>query len=153
MKNNYSMELFIHILLITLIAGILIAMAVDLAFAGVNTTKVVVHHTESHDASAAEIRRWHVEGNGWDDIGYHYIIRADGKIEPGRPVNVTGAHAKGRNDYLGVALTGRDTFAAEQIESLKALLRDYNVNTLERHHEECPGPGLDVEGIKEELSI
>ncbi len=54
-----------------------------------------------------EIRRWHVEGNGWSDIGYHYIIDRDGVVGAGRPVETAGAHARGNNaNSIGVALVG-----------------------------------------------
>jgi N-acetylmuramoyl-L-alanine amidase len=39
-------------------------------------------------------------------IGYHYVIREDGTIEPGRPEHCPGAHAKTRNDTLGICLVG-----------------------------------------------
>jgi N-acetylmuramoyl-L-alanine amidase len=44
-------------------------------------------------------------------IGYHYVIREDGVIEPGRPEHCPGAHAKTFNDYLGICLVGN--FSAE----------------------------------------
>jgi hypothetical protein len=61
-----------------------------------------------------EIRRWHVDGNGWDDIGYHFIIDRDGTITPGRDKDhdgdiweEIGAHVRGRNrTTLGVCLIG-----------------------------------------------
>lgn len=43
------------------------------------------------DIGATDIRRWHRE-KGWADIGYHYVIRRDGTIEPGRAETVPGAH-------------------------------------------------------------
>jgi len=53
------------------------------------------------------IRRWHVEGRGWSDIGYHYIIQPDGKLEFGRDVNIAGAHVKGDNKTsIGVCMVG-----------------------------------------------
>ena len=33
----------------------------------------------------AEIRRWHVQGNGWRDIGYHHLIGRAGERAAGRP--------------------------------------------------------------------
>jgi hypothetical protein len=39
-------------------------------------------------------------------IGYHYVIREDGVIEPGRPEHCPGAHSKTFNDYLGICLVG-----------------------------------------------
>ncbi len=54
-----------------------------------------------------EIRRWHVSGNGWSDIGYHDLIDRDGTVLPGRPIGRAGAHTKGRNqNSIGVCLIG-----------------------------------------------
>jgi hypothetical protein len=39
-------------------------------------------------------------------VAYHYIIRADGKLELGRPDRCEGAHTKGFNDYIGIVLVG-----------------------------------------------
>lgn len=64
------------------------------------------------DIGAAEIRTWHTDprsagGRGWSDIGYHDVIRRNGVIEPGRPIETPGAHAKGHNDNsIGVCLIG-----------------------------------------------
>lgn len=113
----------------------------------VNMEQAVVHHTESPDWSVERIRQIHVEERGWQDIGYHYVIRANGRIEVGRPTTLNGAHARGRNHLLGIALTGRDVFTSAQVDALKELCRVLNVRKLERHHEQCPGVGLDVEGI------
>lgn len=65
----------------------------------------------SMDVGAAEIRRWHTDpppkGNGWNDIGYHYVIRRNGSIEKGRDESVVGAHASGHNSRsIGVCLVG-----------------------------------------------
>lgn len=59
------------------------------------------------DIGVDEIRRWHVDGNGWSDIGYHYVIRRSGELELGRPVAKMGAHAKGHNgDSIGICMVG-----------------------------------------------
>ena len=61
----------------------------------------------SFEEQVAECRRWHVEGNGWSDIGYHFCISRKGEIAEGRPVEATGAHAKGYNSRsIGVSLVG-----------------------------------------------
>lgn len=66
------------------------------------------------DIGATEIRRWHVEERGWKDIGYHYVVRRDGDVEPGRDldgdgdvVEEVGAHAAGHNAHsIGICLVG-----------------------------------------------
>lgn len=71
---------------------------------------IVVHCSATPpdmDIGVDEIRRWHVDGNGWSDIGYHYVIRRSGELEPGRPVAKMGAHAKGHNgDSIGICMVG-----------------------------------------------
>ncbi len=58
------------------------------------------------DIGAKEIRQWH-KAKGWSDIGYHYVIRRDGRVEKGRPDARVGAHVAGHNrDSLGICLVG-----------------------------------------------
>jgi N-acetylmuramoyl-L-alanine amidase len=57
------------------------------------------------------IRRWHTDpkpkGNGWRDIGYHYVIDRDGAVATGRPLDQVGAHVAGRNtNTIGICLLG-----------------------------------------------
>ena len=125
----------------------------------VDTSKAVIHHSDSGDVSAEEIDRWHKANTyydkrtktmkHWSGIGYHYVIRSNGDIEEGRNIKKKGAHApkRGRNWWVGIVLTGRDTFTDKQISSLKRLLAKLKVQTVERHHEECPGQGIDVESL------
>ena len=74
-------------------------------------TEVVVHwtaHFMNQDIGAEEIHSQHRQ-QGWDGCGYHYVIRKDGTIERGRPINKEGAHAKanGHNKYsIGIAFVG-----------------------------------------------
>ncbi|MCH5346258.1 MAG: N-acetylmuramoyl-L-alanine amidase [Muribaculaceae bacterium] len=72
--------------------------------------KIIIHCSatpEGRDYTVAQIRDWHVRGNGWSDIGYHYVIYRDGSIHPGRPVGVAGAHTKGHNAHsIGICLIG-----------------------------------------------
>jgi N-acetyl-anhydromuramyl-L-alanine amidase AmpD len=101
------------------------------------TTDFIVVHCAatkpSQDIGAAEIRKWHVEDRGWDDIGYHQVIRRSGAIELGRPLHVAGAHAKGFNARsVGVCLVGgidkdgnpANNFTYKQMDSLTITL-DY----------------------------
>lgn len=60
---------------------------------------IIIHCSATkvgRDFSASDIGRWHRE-RGFDCIGYHYVIRLDGKIEKGRSVAVPGAHCMGWN--------------------------------------------------------
>lgn len=84
-------------------------------------------------ARIAEIRRWHVQTNGWRDIGYHYLIDRDGQIHPGRPVASPGAfEPKVNATAIGICLLGGYGSAAtdafdqhytpDQDESLRTLI-------------------------------
>ena len=56
---------------------------------------------------AETVRGWHVNGNGWSDIGYHFFIKRDGTIEEGRSIKKSGAHTKGLNTgSIGVCYAG-----------------------------------------------
>ena len=58
------------------------------------------------DIGAKEIKAWH-KGKGWKDIGYHYVIRLNGKVELGRPLEKMGSHVVGYNrDSVGVCYVG-----------------------------------------------
>ena len=61
----------------------------------------------SMDIGAKEIRDWHVNGNHWRDIGYHWVIRRDGTVEKGRPEYQVGAHCLNHNaNSIGVCMVG-----------------------------------------------
>jgi N-acetylmuramoyl-L-alanine amidase len=70
---------------------------------------IVVHCTANGPTSTfgvKEIRNYHLS-LGWDDIGYHYIIKRDGTIEKGRDISRTGAHTYGYNsESVGVSYVG-----------------------------------------------
>jgi flagellar hook assembly protein FlgD len=88
----------------------------------------VVHHTagtNSYSASQSAaivrgIQRYHVLSNGWNDIGYNYLVDKYGRIFEGRGggliQNVIGAHAQGFNTgSVGVAVLG--TYGSGRISS------------------------------------
>lgn len=82
------------------------------------------------DVGAREIRRWHLE-RGFADIGYHYVIRRDGQVEAGRPLEKAGAHVQGFNaNSVGICLVGgldakgraENNFEPAQWKALKDLV-------------------------------
>ena len=89
--------------------------------------KIVIHCSASPQGrgdDAETIHKWHLE-NGWDGIGYHYVILEDGAIQNGRPEYWTGSHAKGHNTgSIGICLIGEDTFTEDQLSSLTGKLRE-----------------------------
>ena len=66
----------------------------------------------------AEVRRWHVDENGWSDIGYHLIIDRDGTVAVGRPIERPGAHVRGHNtNSIAIMLFGgHGSSAADSFE-------------------------------------
>ena len=74
--------------------------------------RIVCHHSASSPTTTPdEIRRWHVDGNGWSDIGYHYVLHIgeDGEwtAAKGRPEARNGSHAQGNNaDSIGICVAG-----------------------------------------------
>ena len=67
-----------------------------------NIDSIIVHCSATkagQDFTATDIDRWHRE-RGFNGIGYHYVIRLDGKLEKGRDVALAGAHCKGWSGYV-----------------------------------------------------
>lgn len=101
------------------------------------TDFIVVHCAAtrpSQDIGAAEIDRMHRQ-RGFNTIGYNFVIRRNGKIEEGRPVDQIGAHVEGWNAVsLGICMVGgvsekdvnvpENNFTDEQFDALKGLLQD-----------------------------
>ncbi len=88
--------------------------------------------SDKADIGAAEIDKWH-RGQGWACIGYHFVIRRNGKIEQGRKESQVGAHVQGFNESsIGICMVGGvdandvnkavNNFTPEQFASLKELL-------------------------------
>ena len=85
-------------------------------------------------SSAAQIDTWHRRDNHWKfGIGYHYVIRRDGTIEPGRPEWMVGAHCKNHNAHsIGICYEGGlnirgqpdDTRTEAQKVSMRRLLEE-----------------------------
>jgi len=113
---------------------------------------IIVHCSDTpndRDVTVEEIRDWHINGNGWDEIGYHFIIYRNGSLMMGRPVPIMGAHCIGYNSHsIGVCFIGRDEFTKEQFETLRTLRRVvqsvfgdlsvYGHRDLNKH-KTCPG--------------
>jgi hypothetical protein len=101
--------------------------AIDLAF---------VHHTVSSNAyrpsqSAAMVRSiclFHKYGNGWNDIGYNFVVDRYGRVFEGRAGGIdeaiVGAQAGGYNVYSsGVALLGNFSYGGPPRKAFDALAR------------------------------
>ena len=94
-----------------------------------STNRAIIHHSASPDVPASTIHGWHL-GQKWSGIGYHFVIRAGGAIERGRPEDTIGAHSgpAGNGDSIGVVLTGNfeyDKPTEAQLDSLVWLIAQY----------------------------
>ena len=108
-------------------------------------------------SSAAQIDTWHRRDRHYKfGIGYHYVVRRDGQIEPGRPEWMVGAHCKNHNAHsLGICYEGglnargqpADTRTLAQklamLQLLEVLHRKYPKALIVGHHDlnpqkDCP---------------
>ena len=97
-------------------------------------TLIVVHCSAvrpDQSSSAAQIDSWHRKERHWKlGIGYHYVVRRDGTIEPGRPEEQIGAHCLNHN-------------TAEQKQAMRQLLEElhgrYPRAIIVGHHDLNPG--------------
>ena len=140
--------------------------------------RLTVHHTaepatthrlEDSYREMRDLQRMHQEGNGWADLGYHFLIDQAGRVLEGRPLSAQGAHAGNSNlnqGNIGICLLGNfvpqpdrglDYAIAQHptFEQIKAL--DDLTDALQARYEivnqqiwahvdlretECPGPYL-----------
>lgn len=135
---------------------------------------IIIHCSGSNYGTASLIRDWHVDGNGWEDIGYHYVIRNcyplyenyyfnkpvpkyGGFIESGRSLESVGAHCRQYNKKsIGICLIGSDIFSETQIENLIKLIRQlkHNIPTIKHIKGHCEYtssktcPNLDMNYIR-----
>jgi len=99
-------------------------------------SRVIVHHTVTSNtdpnpaATVRAIYAWHTQGNGWNDIGYNFLIDQSGRVYEGRfsrsyrpgeeptgesadRLGVVGAHAVNNNTgTIGIAMLGTFTTAS-----------------------------------------
>ncbi len=77
--------------------------------------KITIHHTDtptfdsvSFEARLRQIQDYHINNNGWCDIGYHFLISRDGRIWQGmRSETLRGIHVLNKNqDNVGVSYIG-----------------------------------------------
>ena len=74
-----------------------------------NLDRVIVHHSASpaDDTTPETVRRWHIVDRQYEDVGYHFVIGADGGLHLGRPMWRIGAHDGGENaTSLGICALG-----------------------------------------------
>ena len=103
------------------------AYAPELRYAVVHHTAGVNSYTKTEAAAIVRaIQRYHVQANGWNDIGYNFLVDRFGTVYEGRyggvDANVVGAHAVGFNTgSVGVALLGTYGATAPSASAERAL--------------------------------
>jgi N-acetyl-anhydromuramyl-L-alanine amidase AmpD len=98
------------------------------------TINLIIIHCSAvkpwQESGVREIDRWH-RAKGWKSCGYHYVVRRDGTVEVGRPVEEVGAHCLNRNRHsIGICYEGgldadgnpADTRTEAQKRALRELL-------------------------------
>jgi len=101
------------------------------------STKFIVIHCSatppSMDIGVETLREWHKK-NGWSDVGYHIIIRRDGTVQEGRPIDNQGAHVAGYNHTsIGIVMIGgvgengkaENNFTPAQFRALSREVKGY----------------------------
>ena len=97
-------------------------------------TLIIIHCSAvrpGQQSGFREIDLWHRK-RGWKNgCGYHFIVRRDGSVENGRPIEMVGAHCVNHNRHsIGVCYEGgldsngkaADTRTPEQKTALRELL-------------------------------
>lgn len=100
---------------------------------------IIIHHSATDYGNATIIDKWHRENNGWNGVGYDFVIgngsnSGDGEVEPTYRWRgqLTGAHAGGtpgnwaNEEGIGICLVGnfdKSTPTSRQMESLAKLVR------------------------------
>lgn len=132
--------------------------------------EIIIHCTatrEGQAVSVADIDKWH-RANGWNGIGYHYVIYLDGTIHKGRNENLSGAHCQGHNNKsIGIVYVGgldaigkaKDTRTTAQKMALDRLIRElkakYPLASIHGHnefaHKDCPCFNVSLEYGKKQF--
>jgi hypothetical protein len=97
-------------------------------------TTVVLHHSGRFGQTDPKaIQRKHMDGNHWDDVGYHFMIGPAGQIYEGRRLIYKGSHTENANTgKVGVLVMGNfekelfgllgGTPTAAQLKQVKSLV-------------------------------
>ncbi len=142
---------------------------------------ITIHHSATPSGNAAQFDQIHKQNNGWDGLGYHFVINngrggRDGAVEVGYrwKEQSTGAHCRPRNctdNYwnehtIGICLVGNFETSRPSKAQMNALVKlvrflqqRYSIPTREiRGHGQvpgaktaCPGKNLSVWQLKQRL--
>ena len=131
----------------------------------------IIVHTSAWpgDPSADEIDQYH-RSKGWKMIGYHYVIRKSGLVEPGRNEGMFGAHCRdmGMNrKSLGLVFSGHhdnEHWTDDQWTAMKRLFYSIHwrkgipVDKVLGHREtgankSCPGDKINMNKLRHVIGM
>lgn len=134
---------------------------------GYNHKELHVHHTylpnhsnfngNNHIALQEAMQKYHVNTNGWSDIGQNITLAPDGKVITGRDFGKSPASIKGFNEgafaveMIGNFDVGNDKLEGAQLDSILKLAKYFHdKGRYIRFHREnstktCPGSSIDKE--------
>ncbi len=141
-------------------------------------TTIVIHHSATDRGGAKAFDEYHRRKNGWDELGYHFVIgngtdTPDGRVEVGPRWHAQkhGAHCKTSGNYfnehgIGICLVGDFTKtrpSPQQMTSLERLLRFLTNQcripisrvTTHRdvtHRTRCPGRYFPMQALRRSLA-
>lgn len=142
-------------------------------------TQLHIHHTwkphhgnftgSNYMSLQQGMKNYHINSNGWSDIGQHITIFPDGKIMTGRDFGRNPASIKGWNrnafavEMLGDFDVGRDVLKGAQRDAMVSIIRyfieHHGQSSIKFHREgpgvvkSCPGSGLNkTELIREAIT-
>jgi len=126
-------------------------------------THIVIHTLAFEgDADIDRVREWHLD-RGWNDVGYHYLVRRSGEVQRGRDEDAVGAHAVNFNRHsIGIALEGHGDSECPRLEQLLAVFRlcdevmlryGISIDKVLGHRETgarktCPGSLVDMDAFR-----
>ncbi len=123
-----------------------------------STQYIIIHHAAAITASPDQIHSWHLS-NGWTGIGYNFVVRKDGSVYTGRPINCAGAHTSNYNSVsVGICFEG--DFDVEKISDVQmdagkeliSYLKKVYPNAIVKRHRDfastaCPGNNFPFDEI------
>jgi N-acetyl-anhydromuramyl-L-alanine amidase AmpD len=127
---------------------------------------IILHHSLTEDGSTLSwqaIRKYHIEENGWRDVGYHFgieLINNQYEVLLGRQLNEVGAHCRGMNSRsVGICFVGNfdesvvpDAQWSLGLKLVRGLIEVIGIskNDIYGHYEfasykSCPGVNFNVD--------
>lgn len=135
---------------------------------------IIIHHSLTKDnvvkSDFDAIKRYHMQTNGWRDIGYHWILEKVNnkwKWTPGRKENDNGAHCKEEQmNYKSIGICVVGNFDVEiptqeiyqlVADKCKELMKRYpaiKAENIQPHrkyatYKSCPGKNFDTNKVRE----